>query len=187
MNPINRKYFFGRIRHSLFGGTLSKGQVDGIGRVLDYRDEKWEHMLDDELAYVLATIKHETGHTMQPVKEKDNFLRTYLRRKPYYPWFGRGLIQITWEANYKKFGIKNPDDALSWPIALNVAFNGMVFGTFTGRKLIDYINTRRRDYIGARRIINGTDKAKLVAGYADAFLDALTQSREAPPEIGEAA
>lgn len=176
VNPINRKYFFDRVRHALFGGRLEVWQFDGIARILDYRDAKWPKMPDDELAYLLATVKHETEHTMQPIKERGS--NAYLRSKKYWPWIGGGLIQLTWKTNYDRFGVASVDAACSWPVALDVAFRGMIFGMFTGKKLADYINAGRRDYINARRIINGTDRAKLVAGYANAFLDALRQSRE---------
>ncbi|HEY8213485.1 MAG TPA: hypothetical protein VIG36_05055 [Methylocystis sp.] len=178
VSMIERAYFFNRIRHSLFGGTLRQAQVDAIERYLDYRDAKWPDMSDAALAYLLATVKHETAHEMVPIEERGG--ETYLRSKPYYPWYGRGPIQLTWETNYRKFGITDPDDALKWPAALDIAFRGMMLGMFTGKKLADYISGSRRDYVGARRIINGTDKARLIAGYAEAFLDALTQSRERP-------
>jgi putative chitinase len=174
--PINRKYFFDRVRHSLFGGRLEMWQVDGLTRIIDYRENAWPNMPDAELAYLLATVKHETAHTMQPISERGGL--TYLKAKPYYPAYGRGLIQITWPVNYTKFGVKNYDDALGWPKALDIAFRGMIFGMFTGKKLADYIDSSWPDFVGARRIINGIDKAKLIAGYAEAFLDALTQSRE---------
>ena len=40
----------------------------------------------------------------------------------------------------------------------------MINGTFTGKKLRTY-----KDYVSMRRIINGTDKASLIAGYATHF------------------
>lgn len=185
-NPINRKYFFDRVRHALFGGKLEMWQVDGLTRILDYRDAAWPNMPDAELAYLLATVKHETAHTMQPISERGGL--KYLRSKPYYPHYGRGLIQITWPANYEKFGVVNLEDALGWPKALDIAFRGMIFGMFTGRKLANYIGPGPvRDYYGARRIINKLDKARLIAGYAEAFLDALTQSRETPNPVPRAA
>ena len=51
--------------------------------------------------------------------------------------------------------------------------DGMIRGWFTGRKLLDYIDGDRRDYVNARRIINGTDRAQVIAGYAMAFERAL--------------
>lgn len=96
-------------------------------------------------------------------------------------WFGRGLVQITHKANYQKLGlligvdlVKDPSKALELPIAVQILFVGMELGSFTGKNLDDYISNGRTDfgrtdYEGARRIVNGTDKAALIAGYAMAF------------------
>ncbi len=176
IEKINRQYFFDRVRHALFGGKLTAGQVEGITKILDYRDKNYPKMPDDQLAYLLATVKWETGHKMEPIREGGG--ERYLRTKKYYPWVGEGLVQVTWEVNAKKFGAKKPGELLTWPIALYAAFEGMTKGMFTGKKLSDYIADGRANYVGARRIINGTDRAVLIAGYASAFRDALKQSRE---------
>ena len=173
---MNRQYFFDRVRHALFGGKLSASQVDGMTRILDYRDAKYPKMTDDQLAYLLATVKWETGHRMEPVREMGT--ERYLRSKKYYPWVGEGIVQVTWEENAKKFGAKKPGDLMTWPIALYAAFEGMTKGVFTKKKLSDYIADGRADYIGARRIINGTDRAKLIANYAHSFRDALRQAQQ---------
>lgn len=181
---MNRSYFLSRVRENLFSGKLSKSQADGIGKILDYWQSKWPNMPIDELAYLLATAKWETAHKMQPVVEMGS--QAYLRGKPYWPWIGRGLVQITWKKNYEKYDITKPEQALEWPTALHVIFHGMVFGTFTGKKLADYIGNGQRDYVGARRIINGTDKAKQIANIAEGFRDALMQANSKPdPEKGE--
>lgn len=172
---MNKQYFFNRIRQSVFGGKMTQGQVEGVSRILDYREANWPKMSDDELAYLLATVVHETAHKMQPIREMGG--EKYLRTKKYYPWVGEGLVQVTWEENAKKFGAKKPGDLLTWPIALKAAFDGMIKGMFTGKKLADYIGGGKVDYVGARRIINGTDRAKLVAGYARSFRDAFRQAR----------
>lgn len=177
---MNRKVFFDYVRQNLFNGSMSQSQVDGINEVLDYRDEKWSAMPDAELAYLLATDKWETAHTMQPIKEMGG--EAYLKKKPYWPFYGRGLVQITWKANYAKFGITNPDDALKWPVALDVIFRGMIFGMFTGKKLADYISPERADFVGARAIINGTDKARDIAAIAENFQKALNLAIDAEPE-----
>ncbi|MCY1745058.1 hypothetical protein [Ensifer sp. SL37] len=44
-------------------------------------------------------------------------------------------------------------------------------------KLADYFNQVDNDPIGARKIVNGTDKPKLIAGYYRNLLDALEASR----------
>lgn len=173
---MNRSYFFERIRHALFGGRLTPSQVDGVRRILDYRDTHCATMSDDQLAYVLATIKWETGHRMIPVRESGG--ERYLKTKKYYPWVGEGLVQVTWEDNARKFGAAKPGDLMEWPLALHAAFDGMTHGTFTRRKLSDYIADGAVDYIGARRIINGQDHAWLIAQFAHAFRDALRQAQQ---------
>ena len=175
---MNRSYFFERIRHALFGGRLTPQQVDGLRRILDYRDSHHPTMSEDQLAYVLATIKWETGHRMIPVREAGS--ERYLKTKKYYPWVGEGLVQVTWELNARKFGATKPGDLMSWPLALHAAFDGMSKGLFTRRKLSDYIADGAVDYIGARRIVNGQDRARLIAHFAHAFRDALRQARQNP-------
>ena len=164
---MDRADFFDHIRQSVFGSKMTQSQVEGVTKILDYRDSNWPKMSDDELSYVLATATHETGHKMQPVREAGG--ERYLRSKHYYPWVGEGLVQVTWEVNAKKFGAKKPGDLMTWPLALRALFEGSIKGRFTGRKLADYIGNGRVDYVGARRIINGTDRAKLVAHYARGY------------------
>ena len=175
--PLNREPFFTSVRLSLFGGSLSQSQVDGLNRILD----EWERRtLSDirQLAYMLATVYHETATTMQPIKEGGG--EAYLKSKPYYPAYGRGLVQCTWDVNYKKFGCTSYDDMLTWPFALRALFDGMRDGVFTGRKLSTYFSDKIDDPVGARHIINGTDKAALIATYHNAFLAALKLARFVP-------
>lgn len=173
---MNRTTFFAFIRKAPFGGSLWQTQVDGLNRILDewqrrgLTDIRW-------LAYMLATVFHETGGKMQPIREAGG--EKYLKSKPYYPWVGEGLVQVTWEKNARKFGATKPGQLMTWPIALTALFEGMVIGMFTGKKLSDYFFGSKEDPIGARRIVNGTDKAKLIAGYYQSFLDAL-QAAQAP-------
>lgn len=188
---MNRKVFFDYVRNLPFGGKISPDQFDGLDRILKYKDAKYPHWEKRWLAYLLATVFHETDRTMQPVEEHDNASKTYLKNKKYYPWYGRGLIQITWEENYKKYGITKPEQALEWNTALFVAFDGMEKGKFARDKvgaqtLARYFNKQKADAKGARRIINGTDKAGLIATYYQNFLDALTKAEvaeEKPEEV----
>lgn len=179
--------FFASIREHLSGGSLSQAQVDGINAI---RTE-WTKEGDGDVAkeaYVLATTWHETARTMQPIKEMGGL--TYLKAKPYYPYFGRGYVQLTWSYNYKSAGQKlglsdalvlTPDLALRPDIAVRVLVRGMLEGWFTGKKLSDYINGGKSDFKNARRIINGIDAAALIAGYADIFAVALGLADNAIP------
>ena len=128
----------------------------------------------EQVNYVLATAEHETNDTFMPVVEaywkSERWRETNLR---YYPYHGRGLVQITWPENYKKFSkiigvdlYKHPEYALEMKHAVFILVYGMKHGTFTGKKLDDYINDEFIDYEGARKIINGVDKKEHIAGLA---------------------
>lgn len=93
-----------------------------------------------------------------------------------YKYRGRGLVQITWKLNYENFSpivgvnlVERPDDALPWRNAALIMVEGMIRGIFTGKKLSDYISGGNADYVGARRIINGTDKNRIIAEYSSKF------------------
>lgn len=179
---IDRRAFFDGIRPDLFGGNLTQPQVDGINAILD----EWEARgLSDLrwLAYMLATTYHETNATMQPVREAYWLSEDWRRRNlRYYPWYGRGYVQLTWEENYRKMGrllgvdlLDNLDLAMEPHVAAAIMFEGMMMaessvGDFTGKCLEMYFNDTTDDPVGARRIINGTDKADLIAGYHRGFL-----------------
>jgi hypothetical protein len=135
--------------------------------------------MPEQIAYGLGTVKREAGNAMLPVRE-GNYLKHpmgYLRRLRYYPYYGRGLVQLTWKANYLKYQkilgiplVANPDLALRFDVAAFILVHGMKHGVFTGKALSDYIRPGHVDFIGARRIINGTNKASLVASYGKEFL-----------------
>lgn len=133
---------------------------------------------DEQIAYVLATVKRETGDTFRPVIE-GNWLSEEYRRKnfSYYPYYGRGFVQITHKSNYKKYSDKleidlvgNPDLALDNKISLFILVDGFKNGIFTGAKLEDYVNSQTVDFINARRCINGLDHASEISTSAKNYL-----------------
>jgi putative chitinase len=183
---IHRDYFFDSVRCYLAGGSLTQPQIDGASVLLDWFDEENppipdRHHLDDRmLAYCLATAWHETAFTLQPVIEYGG--ESYLKSKPYYPWYGRGYVQLTWDYNYQKqddkLGLegalmKNPDLALDPTLATRILLLGMADGDFTGKRLGNYFTSDLTDFYNARRIVNGTDKAQDIAAYAEKFHNAI--------------
>ena len=91
---------------------------------------------------------------------------------------GRGLVQVTGHDNYKKYGIADePDLALDPAKAVEILLDGMINGRFTGRRLADCFGATVTDWIGARKIINGTDRAADIAGYAKSFAAAIEAAR----------
>jgi predicted chitinase len=133
----------------------------------------------EQQAYVLATIHHETAGTMLPIKEFGGERQAVkLGYDGGANYFGRGFVQLTHRYNYLKFAsilgldlVSNPNLALNPSTSLYIAVYGMKNGTFTGKKLSDYITGGKLDYVNARRIINGNDKAQLIAKYAVDYAD----------------
>jgi hypothetical protein len=194
---MNRAAFYASVRRrtsGIFGTSLSQGQVNGCEAILNEAEKQGTPLRF--LAYMLATSYHETGATMKPITEYGQ--RSYFGKYDFgtklgaqlgntqkgdgYTYRGRGFVQLTGRANYARAGrelsvdLENyPDDALEPDIAASILFKGMTEGWFTGRKLSDYINLDKTDYFNARRIVNGTDKADKIAGYAKAFETALRE------------
>jgi hypothetical protein len=122
-------------------------------------------------AYTLATAYWETGRTMKPLEEFGKGAgRVYGRAENGFTYYGRGFVQLTWRENYEKLGqalgfdLENkPELALDPVIAAQIMCVGMERGLFTGKALEDYFDADTDDPVNARRIVNGTDKAKEIA------------------------
>jgi len=173
---IDKDFFFQAIKDNKLFLTLTQLEVNGMNDIIDYFISKYTDLR--WLAYVLATVYHETAETMQPVKEYGG--EKYLKSKKYYPYYGRDLCQTTWIYNYQKVKdfsgidvVSNPDLIGQMPLAAKVAIEFMVHGWYTGKKLQDYFNSVKEDYVNARKIINGLDKAELIAGYGKKFFASL--------------
>ena len=198
---LNRDRFFAAARPGLFNNRMTQGQVDGCNALLD----GWERRENADLrqfAYMLATTKWETAHTMQPVKEHGGeayFFRMYDRDgdRPEVAaalgnieagdgarFAGRGYVQLTGRRNYARMSgfvgvdlIAEPDLAMRPDVAAVILFEGMERGTFTGVGLGRYFNATACDWVNARRIINGTDRAEAIADIARAFFVALDSAK----------
>lgn len=131
-----------------------------------------------QIAYILATVQHETGNTFAPIREGFTVSDVWRARNfRYYPYYGRGYVQLTWFNNYQKYSellnldlVSNPDRAMRPDIALFILLHGMKYGTFTGVSLNNYTRGGKTDFVNARRVINGMDCANLIAGYAQKWM-----------------
>lgn len=192
---INRDFFFMNARKELFGGKLKQSQVDGLSAILNEWEKNYYVEDDRWLAYMLATAHHETDRRMQPIEEYGKGKgRPYgsnikMNRTRYFDtdnrFYGRGFVQLTWYENYEKAGkklginlIKNPEKSLELKYATQIMFLGMMEGWFTGKKLSDYFNDNKGDVYNARRIINGTDKASLIADYAFSYYASISYTTD---------
>jgi len=201
---MNETVLFNYLRRAPFGGRLSQGQVDGVKRIIRVYEQEYPDGPDEHLAYILATCFHETGARMQPVRESFATSDAQAKRrlesawksgrlgqvsKPYWRqgYFGRGDVQLTHRTNYRKMGLKlgldlvnKPSLALKPEISAQIMIVGMTEGLYTGKSLNDYTTEKGFNAVAARRVVNGTDKSKLIAGYYKNFLDSIKAAREAP-------
>ena len=182
---FDKTKFFSAYRKQF--GRVRQEQVAPLDRLLDFINA--DKTLTDyrHVAYMLATVHGECGDTYEPVEEGFYLGRRapgFRSRLRYAPWWGRGYVQLTWLANYRKaealLGVsftKDPALAMVPEHAYSIMSRGMQEGWFTGKALGDYINGRKCDYKNARRIINGTDKMRKFAGWAKKFDSILCYAR----------
>jgi len=175
---INRKKFFEGYKKNLDPNRkLDQSEVNALNIFLDFADASWKEFSVPQWAYVFATVFHETNATFLPVKESYWLSEDWRKRNlRYFPFYGRGYVQITWKENYNKFSqdigedfVKNPDLVMLPKYAFKILIDGFKTGAFTGRKISNYINESVKDYRGARRCINGTDRDQQIANYAELF------------------
>ncbi|MHB9074200.1 MAG: peptidoglycan-binding protein [Desulfobaccales bacterium] len=179
-------------------GLVDPDAINALQKKLDARGEEADHDfstkdgviqaiaeecqvqaigLKPQIAYVVATVEWETARTFQPVREafwkSEAWRRQHLR---YYPYYGRGFVQLTWQRNYATYArllgvdlVNDPDKAMDPAIAKFILVHGFKTGAFTGRKISDYVNDHKTDFVNARRCINGVDHAADIARLAEKY------------------
>lgn len=180
---INRDKFFENYKNEF--GSLEQKQVDSINAVIDSFEADPNFQYLAELAYVLATFYHEAKFEYDIREIGKGKGRGYGRPDKItgQTYYGRGPCQLTHKYNYEKFSkilskdlVNEPDLALEKENAIKILMYGMFHGSFTGKALKDYIDEDSVDFLNARRIVNGKDKAKLIADYADKFYEIIKNS-----------
>lgn len=198
MFTFDHKKFFDGYRTRF--GALTQDLVDAIEVLLTLieKDSRFSGSETDrrQLAYCLATFKWETAHTMKPIDEHGTDAYFNSRYGPQTKvgktlgntqpgdgalFHGRGYVQVTGRRNYTKAKtltgvdlLTDPDRAKTPELAYEIAIQGMKDGWFTGKKLGNFIKDGAPpDYENARTIINGHDKAQLIADIARRFDEVL--------------
>lgn len=199
MPLANPKAFFDRARNAdLLGPILTSDEVSGCEAILA-AVKAWPL---SHAAYALATSYLETAGTMQPIREMggpEYLRRQYdvagrdperarehgnVRPGDGVRYCGRGYVQMTWQVNYLRAQIKlglplvdNPDMAMRPDVAAKILEAGMREGWFTGRRLLSFLPpsgaATRPQFVDARAIINGNDRAGKIADVAMDFQEAL--------------
>jgi putative chitinase len=162
---------------------LSDGRIEALTFLLANfeADKRWVDTR--HRAYALATICIETGWMFEPITERGSkaYFKKYEGKESLgntekgdgYLYRGRGYVQITGRKNYWTFAcllapdlMADPDLALGQSLAFEIMTAGMFRGLFTGKKLATYINVDKTDYVNARKVINGNDRAAEIAVFA---------------------
>jgi len=198
---ISQDYILDDMVAGLLLGRDVKGQDNLCGDFGDGKDafveatielcRKHGLPLDEQIAYVLATAEHETANTFKPVVEafwlSDSYRKAHFS---YYPYHGRGFVQLTHKYNYKKYSdllgidfVADPDKVLDKKISLFILVHGMSVGFFSGKRLGEYVNKNEKDFRQARKVINGRDKADHIAKIAEKWLEILIAREEPMPTI----
>jgi len=197
---FNRKAFFDEVRDTVFQGSLSQTQVDGLNFLLDVWQQHYASLPDTFLAYALGTVKTETSSFL-PTDEGGGDAYLFRMYDPCGPnranaiehgnktcgdgvkYRGRGYVQLTWKNNYREMSrvvgvdlVSNPELAKVPDYAAKILFTGMTQGLFTGVGLPKYLNASGSDWYNARRVVNGTDRAGIIARDAQAFHRAIRRA-----------
>lgn len=201
-----RDAFYAAVSRDLFYGSLPDWQRRPLDLLIDEAHRRDRRL--QEVAYVLASAYHESSRFRYKEEIGHGEGKAYGASCPLMGtgskvtksavYFGRGWIQNTWLENFAKLSIAaslhfgRPIDLVNNPDLLTAddelqawcLWHGFVTGIWTTRNLADYFGEGRADYIGARAIVNGNDRAEQIAGYARQFEAALELIGDTPSADG---
>lgn len=190
---LDKSKFFDEIRPIFPGSKLVDRQVARLEILLD-RLTATAECLPAAIAYILATAHWETdhframteyasGHDYEGRKDLGN---TVAGDGPRFR--GRGFPMLTGRKNYVWGALVSGVDIVSDPtkasdpaISAELIIAGMTEGNFTGKRLSQYVTPFGVDFVGARAIVNGSDKAREIADIASKYLLALLAAGYAQP------
>lgn len=193
MNLPNEKAFYDVARLTLFSGKIVTVQFNRL-QTLMTEALAAPGMTAEMLAYILATAHWETdlftsmeeyasGEAYEGRADLGNTETGDGRR-----FKGRGYVMTTGRKNYAWASQVSGVDLLADParaadpeIAARLIVDGMLTGAFTGKGLGFYINGNKADFVGARAVVNGVDRAETIASIAERYLVAIRAGLENAP------
>lgn len=185
MNLPNEKAFYDVARATLFSGRITQSQLQLIQPLLSAALAAPPATVP-MVAYIMATAHWETdlftsmeeyasGDAYEGRADLGNTQPGDGKR-----FKGRGYVQLTGRRNYEWGALASGVDLIADParaadpsIAARLIVDGMLGGRFTGKGIGLFINDAKTDFVGARAVVNGTDRAETIAGIARLYLAAL--------------
>jgi len=177
----------------LFRGTLPDHQRERVDLIVNGGLARKRSIYD--IAYVLATGFHESQRYLKDEEIGQGSGHPYGEPAPLYSgksavYYARGPVGLTWLGNYAKMSqiigvdlVNHPEKAADWRLGAEIIWEGMLRGVFTGASLSDHIKPGAPDYHEARTIVNGHDRAEMIAGYAKTFEAGLELLEELPAAV----
>lgn len=185
MRLLFPKAFYDTARITLFGGKISTIQFQRVEALLSSA-ASFETVEAEHLAYVLATAHWETDRftAMEEYASGDAYEgRADLGNVQLGDgkvFKGRGFPMLTGRNNYKWASgvagidlLANPERASDPLVSAPIILAGMLTGSFTGVGLGRYVNSDKVDFVNARRVVNGLDRAETIADIAQRYLAAI--------------
>lgn len=190
LNIQNEKAFYDTARLTLFAGKLSQVQFSRLSVLLEAA-ASYDDVTPARLAYILATAHWET--------DRFNAMEEYASGAAYegrsdlgnvqpgdgVRFKGRGFPHLTGRRNYEWGSVTSGFDLVADPslasdpaISASLLVIGQLTGYFTGVGLGKFINDHRIDFINARKVHNGLDRAETVADIAERYLGAIRAGME---------
>lgn len=185
MNNLDIVTFLQRAGNEVAATPLTVKQIKLLD-VLVQTAISFRSLIRQHVAYILATAFHET--------DRFKAMEEYASGAAYegradlgnvktgdgVRFKGRGFPMLTGRENYRVQSltagvdlIENPFLASDPAISALITVHGMIRGDFTGVGLGKYIRPGKIDFINARRVINGTDRAAAISVIAQAFDELL--------------
>lgn len=165
---------------------------DGSVRITEQDGDQFSVAVDGRVRPLArgAVMGSPSGAAASPVYERDDGAEN--------AYFGRGFVQLTWWSNYAAAGVAlgrglelllQPDLLKTREVAYAVMSHGMRTGQgfANGHRFADYFAGPRTDYVGARRMVNGTDHAFDIAAIARRFEQVLLGARPRVAAVSGAA
>lgn len=194
MQIPNEKAFYDTARLTLFAGKISRTQFDRLAILLRALTS-YPAVTVPQASYIMATAHWET--------DRFNAMEEYASGEAYEGradlgntqpgdgrrFKGRGFPHLTGRRNYEWASLASGHDLIADPaaasdpeISAKLIIQGMMQGVFTGVGLGRFINDQKTDFVNARKVHNGLDRAETIADLADRYHVALTAGVTVPAD-----